>query len=607
MTTIAGLSGIDATKVDDTAAAEYLRRRADREAVLRDHARRDLAISHARTSVALAAALTAWLAFGVHLLSAWWLLLPALVFVSLMAIHERVLRRKQRAERAVAFYDAGLRRLEHRWIGRGIVRTDLAPPGHPYAADLDLFGRGSLFDMLCQARTEMGQSCLAEWLLHGAPVETIAQRHAAVTDLRDRLDFREELALLGEECGVDSGALAVWGEGPPNLASGWVRPAAIALAAAGIVTLLAWWPLGYSYLPFFVVLFVGQALLRALKRPLARVSHGLEQSATALGALSGLLERLEREAFDSDLLRSLRAELGTADAPASGEIGRLRGLIEWRRMQESILFMPVAQVLLWPVHFAVAFEGWRRRNGARIGAWVRVVGEFEALASLAAYAYEHPDDPFPDVVEGGPCFDAEGLGHPLLPPDGMVRSSLALNEDVRLLVVSGSNMSGKSTLLRTVGINAVLALAGAPVRAQRLRISPLQIGASLRTQDSLQGGVSRFYAEILRLRQIVELADQQPALLFLLDEILHGTNSHDRLIGAEAIARTLVARRAIGLITTHDLALARIESKPALHAVNVHFEDRIIAGKVSFDYLLRPGVVTKSNALELMRAVGLDV
>jgi DNA mismatch repair ATPase MutS len=235
------------------------------------------------------------------------------------------------------------------------------------------------------------------------------------------------------------------------------------------------------------------------------------------------------------------------------------------------------------------------------------VGEFEALSSLAGYSYEHPQDPFPELIGDGACFEGQGIGHPLIPESRSVRSDLCLSNELRVLVVSGSNMSGKSTLLRTVGTNTVLALAGAPVRARRLRLSTLQVGASIRIQDSLQAGTSRFYAEITRLRQIVDLTKETLPVLFLLDELLHGTNSHDRRIGAEGVVRGLIGRSAIGLITTHDLALAGIAEELMPRAANVHFEDHLVSGKLTFDYRLRPGVVQRSNALELMRAVGLEI
>jgi DNA mismatch repair ATPase MutS len=241
-----------------------------------------------------------------------------------------------------------------------------------------------------------------------------------------------------------------------------------------------------------------------------------------------------------------------------------------------------------------------------VGAWLDAVGEVEALCSLAAYAYEHPDDRFPEILESGTHFEGEAMGHPLLPVTRCVPNSVQLNRNLQVLIISGSNMSGKSTLLRTVGLNAVLAFAGAPVRAKRMRLSILAIGATIRVQDSLQGGTSRFYAEIQRLRDIMELTKQMPAL-FLLDEILHGTNSHDRAVGAEAVIRGLIKRGAIGLVTTHDLALARLADALAPKAANFHFQDELQDGQMIFDYRLHPGVVEKSNALALMRAVGLEV
>ncbi len=231
----------------------------------------------------------------------------------------------------------------------------------------------------------------------------------------------------------------------------------------------------------------------------------------------------------------------------------------------------------------------------------------EALSSLAGYRYEHPDDVLPEFLAGSPSIEGEGLGHPLLPEAVTVRNDLTLTGELRVLVVSGSNMSGKSTLLRTVGINAVLAQAGAPVRARRLRMTPLELGTSIHVQDSLLAGVSRFYAEITRLGAIMRRAAEAPPLLFLIDELLHGTNSHDRRIGAEAIVRGLVDRGAIGLVTTHDLALAHVADALGARGANVHFADELENGRMHFDYRIRPGVVQKSNALELMRSVGLDV
>ena len=272
-----------------------------------------------------------------------------------------------------------------------------------------------------------------------------------------------------------------------------------------------------------------------------------------------------------------------------------------------MVFGFVAVLVLWGPHLALAVERWRRRHGVQVVEWLTAVGDVEALSSLATYAYEHPDDPFPTLADGFPAFEAEGLGHPLLPAAQMVRNDVRLGHPAQLLVVSGSNMSGKSTLLRSVGINAVLAFAGAPVRATRLTLTPLTIGATLRVQDSIQDGRSRFYAEITRLRQLADLSAGTTPLLFLLDELLHGTNSHDRLAGGTGVLKDLLDRGAIGLVTTHDMALAGIVDELAARAANVHFEDQFEDGRIRFDYRMRPGPVARSNALALMQAIGLSV
>jgi DNA mismatch repair ATPase MutS len=302
--------------------------------------------------------------------------------------------------------------------------------------------------------------------------------------------------------------------------------------------------------------------------------------------------------------------------------------------RDHVLIRMAEPFVFWTANLAFAVEAWRRHSGPVVRRWLTATGEMEALCSLASHAFEHPDDPFPELAQplsdvrgsesgseartlesGLALLEAEAIGHPLIEESRVVRNDVRIGGAApagpRVLVVSGSNMSGKSTLLRTLGVNAVLAQAGAPVRARRLRMSPLAVGASIRVTDSLQDGVSRFYAEILRLRQILD-ATAQPGpkgapVLFLIDEFLHGTNSHDRLIGAEAVVRGLVERGAIGLVTTHDLALAGIADALGERAANVHFEDHIEDGRMVFDYAMRPGVVRKSNAIELMRSVGLEI
>ena len=285
-------------------------------------------------------------------------------------------------------------------------------------------------------------------------------------------------------------------------------------------------------------------------------------------------------------------------------------MVTWIDARESYLMKLLEVPVLYSLQVGFVADAWHRRNGRRVRAWISVVGEMEALLSLAAYAYERPGDPFPEIVEGKNAdahFAGEELGHPLIAAAQCVRNSVRLDAKTRVLLVSGSNMSGKSTLLRTVGINLVLAMAGAPIRGKALRLSPLALGTRIRGTDSLQEGRSNFYTEILRIRQVFTLAEKEMPLLFLFDELLEGTNSHDRRIGAEALLRALAGHGALGMVTTHDLALTEVAAALDGSARNVHFEDQIANGEMSFDYKLRDGIVPKSNALELMRWIGLKV
>jgi DNA mismatch repair ATPase MutS len=359
-----------------------------------------------------------------------------------------------------------------------------------------------------------------------------------------------------------------------------------------------------------VALVANGSFLYRQRRLFGAVTAAVEEASHELGLLSEVLCRVEKERFQSPLLAELRASLDSEGEPPSQRLARLKRLMEYLDSRDNVFVRVMEVFILWTPHMAIRVEDWRRHSGAAVRRWLNAAGDLEALCSLASHAFEHPGDPFPEFTpesNNAPYLEADSIGHPLLADDRVVRNSVLIGGELRLLVVSGSNMSGKSTMLRTLGVNAVLAQAGAPVRAGRLRISPLAVGASIRVSDSLQGGVSRFYAEILRLRQILDLTAQKLPVLFLIDEFLHGTNSHDRRIGAEALVRSLVTRGAIGLITTHDLALAEVAEALGNRAANVHFEDQIENGEIRFDYRMRPGVVRKSNAIELMRQVGLEI
>jgi hypothetical protein len=550
----------------------------------------------------------AWMAIVTGAISGWWVLLPVSGFAMLVICHDRVHREHRAMTRAIFYYEKGLDRLKGRWIGTGEQGEKYGDPLHPYAADLDLFGRGSLFELLCTARTSFGMDTLADWLKNAADPDLVRQRQLAVEELRPNLQLREDLAILGTDVGsaVDSDAISAWGARPTFKRGIAIRIVSATLGGAVVIAAI---PFIFSNTRIWLgmVLMMEGILALALRTRTRQILRTAEKALKDLELIFQVVKRLEAESFKSSLLNDLRRRLGAGPDAASVQISRLKRLIVLLDSRRNPIFAPLAAVLLWGTQLAMAVESWRHRHGSLLNGWLQAIGEIEALSCLAGYAYEHPEDPFPEFIQQPVEFHALNLAHPLLPDERAVRNSIRLDQDQRVLIVSGSNMSGKSTLLRTVGINAVLAFAGAPVRASRLRISPLGITASIRISDSLQEGSSRFYTEIRKISQAVKMASGKTPVLFLLDELLQGTNSHDRRIGAEAVIRALVNKRAIGMVTTHDLALAEIE--PGLDGVlaNFHFEDQIENGKIAFDYLLRPGVVTKSNALELMRSVGLEV
>lgn len=553
-----------------------------------------------------------------------WIWPAVVIFVVLTVVHEYTLRKLRRAQRAAGYFERGLARLANDWAGRGETGESYQQEEHPYALDLDIFGKGSLFELLSTARTRIGEDTLAGWLLKPAPPNTIFARQQAVDELRPRLDLREKLAVLAEDArtGVDPIALANWGEAPPLSGLQGLRRVTYALTSVGLMSatglaLFLARVLGFpllspdSWLLLRDVIVVGlvvNGLFLVFSRGRTEpVLTAVRAAASELRLLSEVLVCLEQEGFHTRLLVELRKSLDAEGRPPSQRLAGLRNLVEHIESRDNIFVRISELFVLWSPHLALRVEHWRQQTGSAVRRWVTATGEIEALCSLASHAFEHPEDPFPEIVDGSPLLEASAVAHPLLPVDRMVRNDVHIGHPARVLIISGSNMSGKSTLLRTLGINVVLAQAGATVRAHKLRLSPLGVGGSIHLRDSLQAGVSRFYAEIRRLRQIVGLTDGPLPVLFLIDEALHGTNSHDRRIGANAVVRSLVERGAIGLITTHDLALADIVDSLDERAANFHFEDHVKQGTISFDYIMRPGVVTKSNAIELMRSVGLKI
>ena len=532
--------------------------------------------------------------------------IPITAFVVLVLWHERVIDKQRVADKTARIYDRGLARVEDRWAGAGATGERFRVPDHVFADDLDLFGHSSLFQLLSTARTPIGEATLALWLLEPAAAHEILERQAAVRELSGNLDLREDLAVCGADIAVpkDTTALLAWAERPPFAVAAALRLAAFTCMLLAIGATVLALETGI-WTPLIAVVGVEAAIAWRWRQRIEAIVDPVSGAAGDLALVAELLARLEREEFQSARMKSLAAGLERAGRPPSRSLKKLKTLVNWADSRHNMLVRFLDVPLLYSLQVGFAVERWRQEHGRAVRNWLQALGEIEALQSLAAYSYEHPDDPFPEIVERElPLFAGEELGHALLPAKSCVRNSIALGDATQVLLISGSNMSGKSTFLRTIGINAVLAQAGAPVRARSLRMTGLRLGAAIRVTDSLQAGRSGFYAEITRLRQIMDLTAADRCVLFLADEMLHGTNSHDRKIGAEGLIRALVGRGAIGVVTTHDLALTAV-ADARVH--NVHFQDELRDGRMIFDYRLHEGVVTKSNALELMRSVGLDV
>jgi hypothetical protein len=592
---------------------EYRRRRSIREAKRALLEKWDRRLGNARLAVFALALAAVWPTLVSRTWRLPWLIAPLVVFVGLIVVHGPVVTALGRLRLGVSFYRRGLARMDGDWSDPLDDGSRFGDDEHPYAADLDLFGPGSLFALLCTARSLPGRETLAAWLLSPAEPKEVARRQEAAAELRGRLDLQEEIAVLAADLSPEIRAadLDAWGTAPLRLV-GLTVPLVAAVLGAINLALAVGWLVGQVGGPALLPVFaVSGVLALALRARVGETLDGLAVPPVELRFFASVLRRFEAESFEGSRLRDLQSRTGDAGERPSERLLELARIIEWNDSRANVLFRPFAMLLFVGTQLAFAAERWRARHGGAIGDWLRAIGEIEALSALATFSYENGDYVVPEITPGPARFDGDALAHPLLPRATRVANDVRLGGDepaapLRLLLVSGSNMSGKSTLLRTVGVAAVLAFAGAPVPAERLRLSPLAVGASLQLHDSLLAGISRFYAELQRLRRIRELAQGGPALV-LLDEILHGTNSHDRRLGAAGVICDLLELGAIGLVTTHDLALAEIADELAPAAANVHFEDHLEESRMAFDYRLRPGVVEHGNALALMRSLGLPV
>ena len=581
---------------------------ADRKAAADRWGRWDDRLAAARGLTFLAAvALAVGWAAGVW--SGWWLLFPAAIFAGLWVAHEGVAAKRTAAGRAVTHHDHARLRIAGGLVPNADGGADLLPPDRPHAADLDLFGAAGLFPRLSCARTAGGRAALAGWLLAPADPAEVRDRQRAAASLANDLELRERLALLP----ADPPRATVGGPiSPPRPVPAAARAAAAALGAAAVFGLIWWLVVGGTVAALLAAAGGQGALQYALRDRVAAASAYAERTGGGLRLLAGVLALLERTGADAPAVADLRAKVGadrsrTRPSAAVAKLAAVTRRLENSRENQFLAVAAAAFAL--PVFHAHAVARWAEAHGDRLADWAAAAARFEALVSLARWRFERPAFAVPAYDDGPARFAAAELGHPLLPPNGCVTNDVRLGvsgESPALLLVSGSNMSGKSTLLRAVGVNAALAGAGAVVCATSLSLSPCRVRSVMRVADSLADGKSLFFESVRRLAGVLgDAAAAGPPVLFMLDEILQGTNSADRRTGAEAVVRTLLDRGAFGLVTTHDLALTEVADELGAAAANVHFRDSLAGGRMTFDHTLRPGVVPRSNALELMRLVGI--
>ncbi len=539
-----------------------------------------------------------------------WVLAPLSIFVLLLRLHAPIIKKLRRAEASQQYYIDSLARLAGLWKNAVADGARFIDAQHPWSSDLDVFGPGSIFQKLNQCRTLPAQRKFATWLTQVPTADTVAERQQQTESLREQLDLRERLAAIDGDIDwvAAERTLDVWLTEPAGKFPRWTLWAARLLGVASVVVVYLVFA-GKINVTFILLMLLLQGPFVLVNRHRIRsVMDEVDDVDKALRQLAEVTQQFETFPFTEKSLQQLQNRLMVDGIIASERIQHLSRLVQWlNNALRNQFFIPVAWALGLFIHLPHRIERWRTCNGARVTEWLDAVTTLEVVTSVSGFNYEQQTYTLPEISEKEKQFTAQEIGHPLLNASECVCNNVSLTDTTPLILISGSNMSGKSTLLRSVGTNLVLAYCGARVHATSLRAYPFQLGTAMRVSDSLQEGRSLFFTVLQRLKSVVDLAGQQQPVLFLLDEILSGTNSHDRRRGAEAVIKTLVNKGALGMVTTHDLALTRIVESMDGKAVNMHFEDQVVDGQMTFDYQLRDGVVERSNAIELMQMMGLDV
>lgn len=539
-------------------------------------------------------------------------------FLALVYVHSRVDAAERWHDALARLNGEAALRVGRQWERLPVIAVQPAAPDHPYAHDLDLFGQASLFQLLGWVGSEAGRRTVRDWLLSPAEPGVVAQRQDAVRELAPLAEFRQEFSALGrlvEPGAQELDSFFAWAEGRgwmhatawlpwTTVAVRWAILVLLGLQLAGVTDRLLW----------LYPMLVGLVLSGLYGRQTQQTFTWVFSRQPLFHQHAEMFARLASMPAASPHLAELKARLARSGLTAAREMAALDQLKRLSDLRYQALFhFPVNALTLWDFYVIARLERWQRRAGAHLREWFEILGEVDALSALGSLAHDNPEWVYPEVDANAVRLTARGLGHPLLPDAHRVVNDVEVGPPGTLLLVTGSNMSGKSTLLRSIGVNAVLAQMGGPVCASRLSMPPLAVYTSMRVQDSLEAGVSYFMAALQRLKLIVDAARRSPQgaprLMYLLDEILQGTNTAERQVAVRHILGHLLALPVVGAVTTHDLELA---ASPDLSQAcqSVHFsegvEDRGDGARLSFDYTLRPGVATSRNALKLLRLVGLD-
>ncbi len=486
------------------------------------------------------------------------------------------------------------------------------PKDHPYAADIDIFGNASLFQFLNRTTSELGAGSLAYLLLYPATAEDIPGRQEAVKELSEKILLRQELQAYGKEHSIKYATykrLQQWIH-EPALFTGfkhwsWLRIVLPIISIASVIaTIMGLIPLNALYLSLFIFATIAYQINKVVSPLHDRLSKIVDE----IDILSQSVALIEKESFESIQLKQLQEKYKKNNTTASLYIRQLKRILDRLDMRYNIVVSaPLNLLLLWNLQQVLELEKWKQQHEADVENWFKTLGTLEALNSFANARFNNPQWCFPTLVDKYFFIEAKELGHPLIHINKRVNNFIKIDGRAEIMLVTGSNMAGKSTYLRSVGVNVVLAMAGAPVCAVAFTLSPVQLLSSMRIADNLEESTSTFYAELKKLKAIIDKVNNDEKVFILLDEILRGTNSMDRHTGSVALIRQLINHRSAAIIATHDLALADIKKDFPTNILNYHFDAQVNKEELFFDYKLKPGICESLNASILMKKIGIEL